>query len=123
MSAGAPRNIKMMNNYKEMSYAKQSLTNAEVAQIVSPVSGRIIVDRIVLCERAGAAHTATIRFYPAGVALANAAAYNIFTAIPLAANETVVVDGPFYLYNGDQIAALADANTVVGFLAFYRQEN
>lgn len=66
------------------------LTASSVEQIArGTYEGEVIIDSIILCEYAGSGSTVTIRKVVSGAS--DAAAANIFTAIPIAANETILI--------------------------------
>ena len=97
------------------------LTTAEAAILTAPASGRYVIKNLIICEASGNARTVTIRKYAS--ALGNVATANLFTALALAANETVIVDlSGLYLTNGQILAALASANTSVNIDVNYEVE-
>lgn len=103
--AGA--NVRQLPNWAGQSLsAPTSIGNAEAAVLTAPAGGRYKILNIVLCERSGNATTVTIRKY--ANALGNSAVNNLFTALSLAANETVILDlKDLFLTNGQILAALA----------------
>lgn len=118
---GSVRQVPNFNDYSLS--APQVLTNTEAAVLTAPAGGRYRVRSIILCERSGNATTATIRKYAS--ALGNTAANNLFTAIPLAANETVQIEfagNGLILTNGQILAALASVTTRISMDVQYEVE-
>lgn len=111
--SAAGGNVRQLSNYNGSSLsAPQALTTSEAAVLTAPASGRYIVKNIILCERSGNASSATIRKYASS--LGNSAANNLFTAVALAANETLILDvEDMFLTNGQILAALAADNSRV----------
>lgn len=106
-------NTRQLPNWSGKSLsAPTSVGNSEAAVLTAPAGGRYRVLNIILCERSGNATTVTLRKYAA--ALGNSATNNLFTALALAANETVILDvKDLFLTDGQILAALASvANRV-----------
>lgn len=109
----------VQSNYTTHS-VQGTLTNASAALLTSGDGAVYIIDKIFLTEYAGGAHTATLRHLDSGNV--DDATANIFTAMALAANETIEVEGPIILSDGASLKGLADANTCVNYLISYRKE-
>lgn len=106
-------NTRQLPNWSGKSLsAPTSVGNAEAAVLTAPAGGRYRILNIILCERSGNATTVTLRKYAS--ALGNSATNNLFTALSLAANETVILDvKDLFLTDGQILAALASvANRV-----------
>lgn len=78
-----------------------------------------IVDSIVLCEYSGNARTFDLRINVAGAS--DADVQYMFQDAALASKETLVIEGPFYLGDGDVLKGLASAATSVNAQIFYRK--
>ena len=123
MSQSPSTNVRVLPNMIGSSLsAPTAVTTTEAAILTAPVSGRYKVTSIVLCERSGNARTVTVRKYASS--LGASAANNLFTALALAANETVVINFPegLWLTNGQILAALASANTSIAMDVNYEAE-
>lgn len=115
-------NTRQLPNFSGQSLANPvSVSNAEAAVLTAPAGGRYKILNIVLCERSGNATTVTLRKY--ANALGNAAANNLFTALSLAANETVILDlKDMFLTNGQILAALASTGNRISIDINYEVE-
>lgn len=78
-----------------------------------------IVDSIALCEYSGNARTFDLRIKVAGVA--DADVQYLFQDAALASKETLIINGPIYLSDGDVLAGLASAATSVNAQISYRK--
>lgn len=114
--------IRQVPNFNGSSLsAPVRLTTAEAAVLTAPASGRYKITSIVLCESSGNATTVTLRKYAS--TLGNVATADLFHALALAANETVILDlGGFYLTNGQILAGLASANSRINIDVNYEVE-
>lgn len=115
-------NVRQLPNWSGKSLsAPTSLTASEVAILTAPAGGRFKILNIVLCERSGNASAVTVRKYAS--ALSNSAVNNLFTALSLDANETVILDvKDLFLTNGQILAAFADVNNQVSIDINYEVE-
>lgn len=118
--AGA--NVRQLPNFSGQSLAAPvSIGNAEAAILTAPAGGRYKILNIIVAERSGNATTFTLRKY--ANALGNSATNNLFTALSLAANETVILDlKDLYLTNGQILAALASVNNRISVDINYEVE-
>lgn len=123
----AARPTKVLPNLREKSNVSDGnpivLTTAEAQLLAADTGGLLIIDRMIVCETSGNARTATFRKYSAASGLLNTAANNLFKALALAASETVIIDGPIYLSNGQILAGLGSANTSISVDISYRKES
>lgn len=119
-AAGA--NVRQLPNFTGQSLsAPTSISGTEAAILTAPAGGRYRILNIVLCERSGNATTVTLRKYAS--TLGNSAVNNLFTALSLAANETVILDlKDLFLTNGQILAALASVNNRVSIDVNYEVE-
>ncbi len=112
---------------RDQFYHKQLVTNAAV--VVDPFDGtqvcRKVIDRIILCEKSGAATTYTIRQIPTGGV--DDATSDVFHAAAgtaeVPANDSVVIEGPFYVNSTDTVNISAAANSRIVSHWHYRSEN
>ena len=120
--SAAGSNTRQLPNWNGRSLsAPTSVTNAETAILTAPSGGRYKILNIVLCERSGNATTVTLRKY--ATTLGNSAVNNLFTALALAANETVILDlKDMFLTNGQILAALASVDNRVSIDVNYEVE-
>lgn len=102
------------------------LTASSVAQLSrGTYEPEIVVDSIIATEYAGSGSTFTVRKVASGAS--DAAAANILTAVPIAANETVLVPEMaggslgLVLNAGDSIKALAANASRVNLTINYRK--
>ena len=118
----AGSNSRQLPNFSGVSLsAPTSVGNTEAAVLTAPAGGRYRILNIVLCERSGNATTVTLRKYAA--ALGNSATNNLFTALSLAANETVILDlKDMFLTNGQILAALASTGNRISIDVNYEVE-
>lgn len=118
----AGSNTRQLPNWSGQSLSNPvSVSNAEAAVLTAPAGGRFKILNIVLCERSGNATTVTLRKY--ANALGNASANNLFTALSLAANETVILDlKDMFLTNGQILAALASTGNRISIDINYEVE-
>lgn len=118
----AGSNSRQLPNFSGVSLsAPTSVGNTEAAVLTAPAGGRYRILNIVLCERSGNATTVTLRKYAA--ALGNSATNNLFTALSLAANETVILDlKDMFLTNGQILAALASVGNRISIDVNYEVE-
>ena len=92
----------MANTSKNLYEGQLAATAApNPALYTVPASTRTIVSEIILCESSGNARTVTIRYN------GDAASNNVYTALALAANETLVLGHNTVLEAGDIIRAFA----------------
>jgi hypothetical protein len=78
-----------------------------------------IVDKIVLCEYSGNARTFDLRINTAGAS--DADTQYIFQDGALTSKETLIIEGPLYLSDGDVLKGLASAATSVNYNIHYRK--
>lgn len=97
-----------------------TLTNASAALLTAGDDAVLIVDKAFLTEYSNNPRSVTLRHLDNGDV--DDATANIFTDLALAAKETVEVNGPIILRDGDALKGLASANTAVNYLICYRQE-
>lgn len=112
-------NSRVLGN--ELAKSKQGVfTNASAELLAAATNGRIVIDKILLTERSNASRTVTLRHLNSGDT--DDATADLFTDLPLAAKETVVIDGPIVLESAESIKGLASANTSVNYYIAYREE-
>lgn len=118
----AGSNSRQLPNFSGVSLsAPTSVGNTEAAVLTAPAGGRFKILNIVLCERSGNATTVTLRKYAS--TLGNSATNNLFTALSLAANETVILDvKDMFLTNGQILAALASTGNRISIDVNYEVE-
>lgn len=100
--------------------AQNTLTTTHATQVSAPATGAIVVDKIFLTEYSNAAQTVDIRVVKSGDTAGDGNL--VFQDVPLAAKETVVIEGPIALVDGDILTALASAASSVNMLTVYREE-
>lgn len=101
--------------------APTALATTATTIAVADDDGHQVVEQILLANTDANARTVDVHKTAAtGTAVANSNL--MLSAIPVAADDTTVIDGPFYLNDGEALRATQNAGTNINATCVYREE-
>jgi len=100
-------------------FHSELLSTNEVTVVSGQQGQKFAIDSIWIANAHSSGVATTIRHVPFNQT--SSASYNLYSAVSIAANTTVVIDDPIYLLSGDKLTAFAATADKISMVVYGRE--